>query len=450
MAQILELILTKRMNENMNMEYTKKMFVGEILIVDDQVYEEYTEAYVMADYLKKQGFSVIEKETFPVENELAGHKLSMVICDWMLLKGNEEGNAQAVISFLNKVQSKEFIPIFICTSIDRNAMEKYLTDSKYNCKNYKANAASSIIIVKKEDIKNEKLFDFLKEWLLKNPSVKLLKEWEKSLEIAKNNMFNELYNASEYWPWVLARIYKEDGEKNIGESMGEFITKNLLSRISEYYIEDVIPEDNVNIDVATVLEGERCFYYQNNMVTDQTAFKTGDILKKEDELYIVVKRQCDLNRTQNDNLYVLKITELKNVGVEPIFVSEDGKTIHIFDKEYPLGDTNINKINEINKQLRVAFSKTRVLHNGKILEINSQVIIPCVCGKKVISIDLKELVLIEFKDIEQYERTARLLEPYISIVTDKFASYMSSKGSMRTPPELFTKKYFMDETEEVD
>ena len=432
---------------NMNIEYIKKMFVGEILIVDDQVYEEYTDAYVMADYLKKQEFSVITKDTFPAENALAGHKLSMVICDWMFKENDEDGNAKIVIEFINKVQSKEFIPVFICTSFKKNTVEKYLTDSEFNCKNYKTNAASSIIIVKKEDIKNEKIFDFLKEWLMKNPSVKLLKEWEKTLEIAKNNMFNALYSASEYWPWVLAKAYKEDEEKNIGESMGEFVTKNLLSRISEYDIEEVIPDANVDIDVATVLEGERCFYYQNNIVTDQTAFKTGDILKKEDELYIVVKRQCDLNRNENDNLYVLKITELKNVGVEPIFVGEDGKTIHIFDKKYLLGETDINKVN---KQLNDAFSKTRVLHRGKILELSSQVIIPCVCGKKAISIDLKELVLIEYTVIGQYERIAKLLEPYISIVTDKFAFYISSKGSMRTPEELFTKKYFIDETEEID
>ena len=123
--------------------------------------------------------------------------------------------------------------VFICTSLDKPDVEKYLANPEYNCTRYKKNEASSIFVVKKGDIKNDKLFDFLKEWLKKNPSVKLLKEWEISLEIAKNNMFNELYNASEYWPWVLAKTYKEDGERNIGDSMGEFVTKNLLSRISE-------------------------------------------------------------------------------------------------------------------------------------------------------------------------------------------------------------------------
>lgn len=432
----------------MNIEYIKKMFVGEILIVDDQVDEEYTDAYMIANYLREQKFSVLAKDTFPDINDLAGHKLSMVICDWLFKKNNDDDdNAREVIGFLNKVQLKEFIPIFLCTSLDKRDVEEYLVNKKYNCTRYKKNDASSIFIVKKGDIKNEKLFEFLEGWLLKNPSVKLLKEWEISLEIAKNNMFNDLYNASEYWPWVLAKTYKEDEEKNIGESMGEFVTKNLLSRISDYYIEEIIPDSSVDISVEAVLEGERCYYYPDSSITTMTSFKTGDILKREHDWYIVIKRQCDLNRNKNSNLYVLKMSEIKKVGVNPISISEDKKSIHIYNKEYLLDDVDISVINE---QLDKIYSKTKVLHRGKILETNSQVIIPCVCGKKVVSIELKELSLIEFENgnIEQYERIARLLEPYISIVTEKFASYMSSKGSMRIPEELFTEKYFIDANEE--
>lgn len=430
----------------MKVDYIKKMFIGEILIVDDDVLEEDTDAYIIANYLKEQNFSVITKDTFPKEQELAGHKLSMVICDWMFKKNDDDGNAKEVIAFLNKVQSKEFVPVFICTSLNKQQVERYLSDIEYNCTRYKSNDASSIFIVKKDDIKREKLFDFLEGWLQRNPSVKLLKEWEISLEIAKNSMFNDLYNASEYWPWVLAKTYKEDGEKNIGESMGEFVTKNLLSRISEYSIDESVPDASVDISVEAVLEGERCYYYSNVNIDKMTSFKTGDILKKGSKLYVVVKRQCDLNRTNNTNLYVLRISPIKNASANPISISEDGNEIHILNKKYLLGETDISVINQ---QLNDVYSKTRVLHNGKILETNSQVIIPCVCGKKVVSIELKDLLLIEIdNDIQQYERIAKLLEPYISIVTEKLASYLSSKGSMRTPEELFTGKYFIDDKEE--
>lgn len=287
----------------------------------------------------------------------------------------------------------------------------------------------------------------MKEWLKKNPSVKLLKEWEISLEIAKNNMFNELYNASEYWPWVLAKTYKEDGERNIGDSMGEFVTKNLLSRISEYDIEDVTPDSNVDIRVEDVLEGERCYYYHDTKINSNTAFKTGDILKREEDLFIVIKRQCDLNRIENKGLYVLKMLEIKQTSNTPISINFDENTIQILENNYKLDGTKRNKIN---KQLKDVFSKTRVLHKGKILETAFQVIIPCVCHKKVVMIDLKELDIVKFESVEfkQYERVARLLEPYISIVTDKFAAYMSSKGSMRIPEELFTEKFFIDNSED--
>ena len=78
----------------MDIDYIKKMFVGEILIIDDEVDEEYTEAWTIAEYLRTQNFSVITKDTFPNESELAGHKLSLVICDWMFKRGDEDGNCE--------------------------------------------------------------------------------------------------------------------------------------------------------------------------------------------------------------------------------------------------------------------------------------------------------------------------------------------------------------------
>lgn len=146
-------------------------------------------------------------------------------------------------------------------------------------------------------------------------------------------------------------------------------------------------------------------------------------------------------------MYVLKMLEIKQTSNTPISINFDENTIQILENNYKLDGTKRNKIN---KQLKDVFSKTRVLHKGKILETAFQVIIPCVCHKKVVMIDLKELDIVKFESVEfkQYERVARLLEPYISIVTDKFAAYMSSKGSMRIPEELFTEKFFIDNSED--
>lgn len=48
------------------------------------------------------------------------------------------------------------------------------------------------------------------------------------------------------------------------------------------------------------------------------------------------------------------------------------------------------------------------------------------------------------------KRVARLLEPYINIVTEKFGSYISSKGVMRTPETLLTHKFIYNETDETE
>lgn len=431
----------------MSVDYVKKMFVGEILIVDDEVFEEGTDAYAIASYLKENSFSVIKKDTFPKEQELAGHKLSMVICDWMFIKNDDDSNARVVIEFLNKVQGREFVPVFICTGHLKQSVKEYLSDPEYNCVRYKDNGASSIFVVEKGEIKKEAIFEFLENWLKKNPSVKLLKEWELSLNDAKNKMFNDLYLTSEYWPWALVKSYKKDGEKNIGESIGEFVTKNLLSRISSYQIEEMVPDCNADINIGKVLEGERCFYYEDTWIEQNTSFKTGDILERGEDLFVVIKRQCDLNRENNRDLYLLKMSEMEQISASPISVDPDNKKIQVLKNTYSLES---DKSGKINKSIKSAFGQTRVLHKGKILETSNQVIIPCVCQKSVVSINLKELSIIEIEseNLKQYKRIARLLEPYISIVIDKFSSYVASKGSMRIPEELFSGKFFLDNCDE--
>ena len=424
----------------------KKLFVGEILIVDDEIQKEGSEISFIVEHLENKGFSVLKKETFPTLEDLECHKISMVICDWMFLGRYVDGdlNAEAVIGFINRVQSKFFVPVFICTGTQKENVEQYLMNPDFMCETYKNNGASSIFIVNKEEIKGDLIFSFLNNWLEKNPSVKLMKEWEISIENVKNKMFTDLYKTSEYWPCVLAKNFKEDEEQNIPEAMGEFVTKNLLSRICDYDISEIADGENAEVDMEVVLEGERCYHYENTTVGRTTAFKTGDILQKDEALFIVIKRQCDLNREENSNLYVLKMQELATIGENPIAVDMEKNEICILSTSYKLDKSKEKKIN---KELDRAFEKTRVLFRGKIIETVSQVIIPCICGKKAVSINLKELEHINLTEDElgQYIRRARLLEPYCSIVVDKFAAYMSSKGSMRTPKELFTGKYFIDE-----
>lgn len=71
----------------------------------------------------------------------------------------------------------------------------------------------------------------------------------------------------------------------------------------------------------------------------------------------------------------------------------------------------------------------------------------CVCHLDVCKISLRSLRVISVANLKtDYKRKARLLEPYISIVTEKFASYITSKGTMRTPESLLTHKFICQDT----
>lgn len=428
------------------MNNIREKFQGDIIIVDDEVNTPDTDIFNIKSFLLSEKYTVIEYDTFPQESELLSRKIAFIICDWLFIKTNDDNNAEAVIKFLNKMQEHIFVPVFICSSIERNEIERYLLVEGKGCKKYKKNDASCIFIVKKSDIKGKKIYSFLDNWLIKNPSVKLLKEWEKSIETAKNKMFNDLYVESEYWPCVIAKNFTED-RVNPGNAIGEFLTKNLLSRISDYNISAIENNAHESVDLERVLDGERCFYYDSKEITKDTVFFTGDILLLGDKYYVNIKRQCDLNNIDNKNLYLLNVSKLDSIENSPISIDSDLSGIKVYDKHFNLSE---DKAKTINKAMEKVFSKTRALHKGKILEINSEVIIPCVCCMKAAKIDLRSLevekLVVEQEDnISKFKRVARLLEPYITIVIEKFSAYTSSKGSMRTPEELFSGKFFIND-----
>lgn len=67
----------------------------------------------------------------------------------------------------------------------------------------------------------------------------------------------------------------------------------------------------------------------------------------------------------------------------------------------------------------------------------------------VCRINLRSLKVISIETLKtDYKRKARLLEPYINIVTEKFATYVSSKGTMRTPEALLTHKFLIRDIDE--
>lgn len=426
------------------MENVRKTFKGDILIVDDEVNDVESDIYQIRKYLESNKFPINACESFPDTDELNCYNIAFIICDWKFNDGDEALNAEIVIDFLNKITEDRLIPVFICTTIDKSLVKDYLT-TKNGCKKYKDNNASCIFVVNKDEIKNEKIFEVINNWLQNNPSIKTMKAWEKSIDCAKEKLFSDLYNESEFWPLVLYQSFQTDGD-DPKEEMGQFLSRNLFSRVSGTYEFEELPSRTLSdIELRNILDGERTFYYKDETISDDTFLYTGDIFESKEKLYINIKRQCDLMR-QNEDVYLLSLESAGKICNSPIQLSDNKDCLQILGKDYNLANKSVKNINEA---LNSAFGKTNAFYQGKFLEKIHEVIIPCVCHLEVCRINLRSLSVISLEKLkDDYKRKARLLEPYISIVTEKFASYFSSKGTMRTPDALLTHKFIYKDTNE--
>lgn len=424
------------------MENIRTMFKGDIVIIDDEVNDASTDIYKIKQYLMENHFQTRSYESIPLVEEVRGLDIAFIICDWRFKDRDDDLNAEQIISFLNEVTCNRLIPIFICTSLDKQFVKNYLIEG---CKKFKDNYASCIFVVNKNEIQNEKIFDIIDQWISNNPSIKTMKAWEKAIERAKEKLFSDLYDESEYWPLVLYDSFEADGE-DPNEELGQFLSRNLIARSSgSFEFEKIKCRKLGSIDIVGVLDGERTFYYQDENVNDTTLLHTGDIFESAGKLYINIKRQCDLMRGNKD-VYLLTLESAGRMGGAPVRLTEDKQSLCILGKEHNIAK---KKLENINEALNNAFVKTNALHQGKFLEKNYEVIIPCVYHLEVCRINLRSLKVITVDTLKtDYKRKARLLEPYINIVTEKFATYVSSKGTMRTPETLLTHQFIICDIDE--
>lgn len=422
------------------MENIRENFLGSVLIIDDEIDVDATEIFEINKYLETNKFNTIKFNHIPTIREIEVlPQLAFVICDWAFSGMPEESNAENNISFIRNLFSKFFVPIFLCTTLSKDTIESFLLNEEKGSKFYKSNNASCVFIVPKDEIKNERIFSFINEWLNNNCAITVLKKWEKTITAAKNKMFTELYTANEYWPKVIYKTFKEDNNNDCffaNQEMGEFITKNLLSRIDEFKFD--LEDLEECTDLEKVLEGERIMKYPTENVTNESIFHTGDIFEKEGKIYINIKRQCDLLRG-NDTLYFLECT-LINIIDCPIYF--ENNTIKIFDETLEINGRNLAKIN---KSIEKAFTKTSVLHQGKILEKANEIVIPCMLYGNTYTIKFKSLCIEQISNMPSYLRKGKLLVPYINILLSKFSYYFTTQGTMRNPKSLFKKKFIEQE-----
>lgn len=388
------------------------LFAGIAVIIDDEIGIKHAKINDLISQLEDRKIPCLKsKELLEIESIRHLGNASFLILDWKLKQIDFSDVIEGVtipptvsdisigetIDFLKTLTECFFSPIFIFTDEDKQVVIDKLREN-----NLYQDQTPNVILVKNKDelIGDKDVFSQIREWLMKNPSIYVLKKWEAEYQNAKNDLFLNFYKRSPLWPKVLWKAYLEDG---IDASRGivEVITKNVSSRMAAFDFEKSLLEDVTEFDrpteVRSVLEGER--FIRVDQLKANEIF-TGDIfIKAENPVWkylINIRAQCDLR--DNPELYCLRGR-----------VVDEG---------------------QINSKDGIPFKE------GEFREKKNQAIVSCIDNGKIIEFSFRDLKIEKWNSLKNY-RIGRLLPPYITRIQQLFGLYFQRMGLPRTPEEIF-------------
>ena len=386
---------------------------GIAVVIDDQIDEAGANINNLVSQIEKNKMPCLKYKELP-EDISVEHwgGVSFLLLDWTLQADTlsesvtegvtipDELRKAAVkesIDFLKRLTQSCFIPVFIFTNEPVEPIIEVLKDNDL----YQEDKPNFIFVKKKSDLTGgTKLFEAIKEWILKTPSIYVLTTWDKAYKTAKIKLFYDFYNMSPIWPNILWQSFAADGV-NMSFELGEVITRNLHTRMVPYAFDDKILNEQAKSssrdEVRKVLQGER-FIMKDGL--DDKTICAGDLFNIQAKIYINIRPDCDCipDRHATDGnsgdfyLYLLKGSKLKNNNVKKIY-----------REKY-----------------------------GNFEEIDNQAIIFSIIDGKTYDFKFKDFHLMKWSDIKD-KRIGRLLPPHITRMQQRYALYMQRAGLPRTP-----------------
>ncbi len=389
----------------MNIE---ELFCGVGMVVDDQIYNEESKDGILpiVKALEQKGFPLAKYDNIPDVDALSLCRCSFLLLDWELVSLSDEGSIpiqipdelskdkeRELINFLKEVLSECYFPIFIFS----NKEEMFLKE-RLKANGIKIEEDNLPIFIKhKEDIVNGgnvKVFETIREWVYRMPSIYILKVWENAVERAKVKTFKE-FSKTKYWPSILWTAANNDGVNPQAEIM-DVITQNVLGRMLPLSIDREQIEEEAGVhppheDILRVLVAQRLDSHPSKELP-----QTGDIYYLEDEQYYInIRPSCDcVIRPCNPDpdIYLVCCQEIEKV--------------------------------------KSVYSKK----NGNFCEKINEAIIGPLMDNRFYSFNFFNLYIKKYSELKD-KKVGRVLPPFIRHITERYAQYIQRQGLPRIPNE---------------
>lgn len=440
-----------------------KLFSGIAVIIDNEVDEKDTPIYKIRTNIVNNNIPVAVYNNIPSAETVDAFKnVSFIIIDWNFLDEpiGEEDEAlmgligaselknqkqEELVEFIKLLLDELFVPIFVFSGVDIGEVEDALSEKGL----YNKGKANRIFVKSKSEVESEEqLFQCIKEWITKMPSIYAMKEWDRVFQTTKNRMFREWYQYAPQWVSVIWNMLEADSCE-VQDEFGEFLTRNIVNRIQSFHFEEALFELEGKSDVEElrkVIEKERYIEYSENM--PEQAY-TGDLFKDSKSYYLNIRAQCDLSRKDDTvNLYLIKGKELrdKDIVTEDIHFVSEGQ-LRFSDKVYTLEQIQkicrsacdeengtTDELQQLNRQFR-KYRNLVFFNRGELLEKKPEVVLACIDNGKIIKFEI-DLVIKSFAEIKN-KRIGRVLPPYITRIQQKCSQHIVREGTMPIPREIF-------------
>ena len=412
----------------------RDLFVGPAVVVDDQVGQQNTAAYALVKELEDAHFPVLRRRVIPPDEEIAHWQaMSLIVLDWDLRgksdssqNGNDLDEGSAPLGVLlpesltedPKIDSCRFVrmlmkdlycPIFIVSNLDGEDIWGQLEDglSEDETRQLKAR-----VLVRGKSQNEGSLLESLDDWIAGHPAIYALKTWERGYERAKAALFDDFQQSAVEWPGILWRNSHKDGV-NPNHDLTETISRNLLHRLDPHlFKKDLI----LSTGDAKSLDSVRRVLHQQAVLPGVRLH--GDVIMPGDFFFqesaegetkcipptidICLTPACDLVPRRH--------------GVDDIRM--------LIVRASLVADNELSSKEKIKRILKSSESTTSVLLHHLVPE------------DAMYRVRFKHWCIATWGEVKD-SRRGRLLDPYVTLLQQRYALFSQRQGLPRLPDRFY-------------